>query len=218
MNARRGLHAWVLLGLGALCSAQALAQTVALSGASNGRALLVVDGTAPKFMSPGQTHRGVKLVSVQDNGATVEIDGKRQSLQVGGAPVSLGGAAPAVGSGRIVLTADTSGHFSPAGQINGKSVQFLVDTGATVVSIGETEAKRLGLKYEQGQRVQLNTANGIAVGYRIRLDTVRIGETLIYDVDGVVTPQSMPFVLLGNSFLNRFQMQRTNDQLTLEKK
>jgi aspartyl protease family protein len=47
---------------------------------------------------------------------------------------------------------------------------------------------------------------------------VRIGEALVYNVSAIVLPQSMAFVLLGNSFLTRFQMQRTNDQLTLDKR
>jgi aspartyl protease family protein len=47
---------------------------------------------------------------------------------------------------------------------------------------------------------------------------VRIGDVVVYDVQAVISPQSMPYVLLGNTFLNRFQMQRTNDQMTLEKR
>ena len=52
----------------------------------------------------------------------------------------------------------------------------------------------------------------------IRLIQVRVGDVLVYDVAAIVLPQAMPYVLLGNSFLTRFQMQRTNDQLTLEKR
>lgn len=191
---------------------------IALSGVAGNRALLIIDGANPTFVSVGQTVRGVKLLAVNGEVATVEVDGRRQTLQVGAAPVSVGKGAGGGGGNRVVLTADPSGHFLPLGQINGKSVQFMLDTGATSVALGASEAKRINLKYEDGQRIQLSTANGVATGYKIRLDSVRVGEVIAYDVEAVVSPQPMPFVLLGNSFLNRFQMQKTNDQMTLEKK
>jgi aspartyl protease family protein len=203
----------------ALAAGSAFAQSVALSGVAGSKALVIIDGAAPKFLNPGQTHQGVKLLSTQGESAVIEVSGQRQTLRVGEAPVSVGRGAPSGGGGqRIVLTADARGHFMPQGQINGRAVQFMVDTGATVVGIGETDAKRINLNYQQGQRVQMNTANGTAIGYRIQLDSVRVGDVLVRNVDAVVTPQSMPYILLGNSFLTRFQMQRSNDQLTLDRR
>jgi aspartyl protease family protein len=202
----------------AITALPALAQDVALSGTSSGKALLTIDGAAPRFMSPGQAQQGVTLLSVQGDAAVVEIKGQRQTLRVGEAPVSVGRAAPSGGGQRVVLTADGQGHFVPLGQINGRSVQFLVDTGATSVAMGQDEAKRIGLNFEQGQRVRMGTANGSTVGYRVQLASVKVGDVIVYNVEGMVTPQPMPFVLLGNSFLTRFQMQRTNDQLTLDKR
>jgi aspartyl protease family protein len=195
------------------------AQSVALTGVSGSKALVVIDGAAPRFLSAGQSHQGVKLLNLQGEAATVEVNGQRQTLRVGDAPVSVGRGAPAGGGGqRIVLTADARGHFLPAGQINGKAVQFMVDTGATAVALSEADARRINLKFENGQRVGVNTANGQVVAHLVRLDAVRIGDVTVYGVEALVTPQSMGYVLLGNSFLNRFQMQRQNDQLTLEKR
>ncbi len=198
----------------------ASAQSVALTGVSGSKALVVIDGAAPRFLSAGQTHQGVKLLSLQGEAATVEVGGQRQTLRVGDAPVSVGRGAPAGGGGgqRIVLTADARGHFLPAGQINGKAVQFMVDTGATSVAMSESDARRINLRFETGQRVMVSTANGATVAHRVRLDSVRIGDVTVHGVEALVTQQSMPYVLLGNSFLNRFQMQRQNDQLTLEKR
>lgn len=215
---RRSLGCALLALLGG-APAVVWAQSVALSGISGSRALLVVDGAAPKFLAPGQTHQGVKLVAIEDGAAVIEVAGRRQSLQVGHAPVSVGGSGAAdAGGQRIVLTADARGHFAPQGQINGRAVQFLVDTGATAIALSEAEARRIGLAYEQGRRVAVSTANGSATAHLVRLNQVRIGDVRIYDVEAVVTPQSMPYVLLGNTFLNRFQMQRSADQLTLEKR
>ena len=220
MTPTRWPTVWLLTCLMAI-GASAHAQTgpqVALSGVAGGKALVIIDGAPPKFLSIGQAVGVVKLLSVDGDSATVEMDGKRQTLQVGGAPVSVGKGRAGGGGQRIVLTADPSGHFLPQGQINGKSVQFLLDTGATTVAMGAADAKRINLKYEHGQKVRMNTANGTSTGYLIRLDSVKVGDVVAYDVEAVVSPQPMPFVLLGNSFLNRFQMQKTNDQLTLEKR
>ena len=220
MTLQRWRTLWVVLvGLAMSLGVHAQAgPQVALSGVAGGKALVIIDGAAPKFLSVGQTVQGVKLLSVEGDAASVEVDGKRQTLQVGGAPVSVGKGRSGGGGQRIVLTADPSGHFVPQGQINGKAVQFLLDTGATTVAMGAADARRINLKYEHGQKVRMNTANGTSTGYLIRLDSVRVGDVVAYDVEAVVSPQPMPFVLLGNSFLNRFQMQKTNDQLTLEKR
>ena len=94
----------------------------------------------------------------------------------------------------------------------------MVDTGASVVSMSQAEAERLGVVYKNGQAVQMSTANGVAQGWRIRLATVRVGDVQLYDVEAVVTPAPMPYVLLGNSVLSRFQMNRTNDQMVLERR
>ncbi len=188
---------------------------VALAGSMGSQALLVIDGAAPRAVAVGTSVRGVKLLSLSDSAAVVELDGQRHTLRLGAAAVNLGGAASA-GSGRaIVLSGDARGHFQTPGQINGRGVMFLVDTGATLVAIGQSEADRIGLRYQNGQRVLMRTANGDVVGYRITLDVVRVGDVDIYSVDAVVHPASMPFILLGNSFLTRFQMQRENDTLTL---
>jgi len=219
MKMARTLHVLAFWVCGLLAAGTGLAQSAALSGVAGTRALVTIDAAAPKFLSPGQSHQGVKLLSVQAESAVIEINGQRQTVRVGEAPVSVGGSTSGDGEARrIVLTADGRGHFMPQGQINGKAVQFMVDTGATVVGIGQNDAQRINLNHEQGQRVNMQTANGTIVGYRIQLDSVRVGHVLVRNVEAVVMPQSMPYVLLGNSFLTRFQKQRANDQLTLERR
>jgi aspartyl protease family protein len=215
----KGAALWCAVLGSLLLAGSAQAQSVALSGVSGSKALLVVDGGAPRFVAAGQAHQGVRVVSVRGENAVVEFGGQRHTLRVGEAPVSHGRAATTeTASARVVLTADARGHFMPQGQINGRSVQFLVDTGASQVVIGEAEARRLGLAFEKGQKVQVGTANGTVAGHQMQLDSVRVGDAQIYGVAAIVLPQPMPFVLLGNSFLTRFQMQRTNDQLTLERR
>jgi len=201
--------------LALLACATAAAQTVTLQGMLGAKALLIVDGTAPKTVAPGDTHRGVKVISTSGDEAVVEIGGKRHLLRVGDAPASVGSVG-AVRGNRIVLTAGSGGHFTTAGTINGQAVQFLVDTGATSIALSLTEAERIGLNYKSGQPAWGSTANGTVALWRVKLGSVRIGDVEIYDVDASVLPAGMPYVLLGNSFLSRFQMKRDNDQMVLE--
>ncbi|MGB4117761.1 MAG: TIGR02281 family clan AA aspartic protease [Polaromonas sp.] len=194
------------------------AQSVALAGMLGNKALLVVNGTAPKSVAAGETHEGVKVISTSGDQAVVEQDGKRNTLRVGEAPVNMGASKTGGKGNRIVLVAGTGGHFMTAGQINGKAVQFMVDTGATSVAMGAQDAERAGVNFKAGQPVMMSTANGNVQGYRIRLDSVRVGDVEVFGIDAVVTPQPMPYMLLGNSFLTRFQMLRENDQMTLTKR
>lgn len=199
-------------------AAMAQAQSVALSGMLGNKALLVVDGSAPKALGAGESFRGVKVLSTQGDSAVVDVDGKRQSLRVGEAPVSVGAGTSAASGTRLVLSADSGGHFLVQGQINGKAATMVVDTGATAVVLDEALAQRMGLKYNTNLPMRVSTANGVIPAWYVKLSTVRVGDVTLYDVDGVVTSGSMPYVLLGNSFLSRFQMTRTNDQMVLEKR
>lgn len=212
-----GVSAISAIGLAGLGSSAVQAQSVALTGMMGQRALLVVDGAAPKSVAVGETHQGVRLVSSGADQAVVEIKGLRSVLQVGGAPVSVGGKAKFSGGDKIVLPLGSGGHFFAQGWVNGKSVQFLVDTGATSVSLGTSDAQRMGLDYQKGRSIRMNTANGQAQAWQVKLHSVRINDVEVFDVDAVVGPD-MPFALLGNSFLSRFTMNRGIDTMVLERR
>ena len=194
----------------------AQAQSVALAGRMGDRALLVVNGT-PHTVAVGAAAGGVKLLRWQGDEAEVEFTGGRTRLRVGGTPAQLGSSSlpPAR---EIVMTAGSGGHFMPEGTINGYTTRFMVDTGATLVSIGRDEATRMGLDLSAASKGISHTANGPVPVHIVVLDRVRVGGVEVTNVGAAVVPQSMPFVLLGNSFLSRFQMRRNNDvmQLTLK--
>jgi aspartyl protease family protein len=206
-----------LAAMAVLLACAATAQTVSMGGSLGNNALLVIDGK-PRNVTVGSTVEGVRLISVSGNEAVVEVQGKRISLQLGGAQVNLGGKASEGSGAQIVLTAGSGGHFFTSGTINGKNVRFVVDTGATSVAISQEEADRIGLDYKNGQRGYSSTANGNVPVYRVSLASVRIGDVQIYNVEGIVIMAPMPFVLLGNSFLDRFQMKRENDRMTLDRR
>jgi aspartyl protease family protein len=211
MNARRTLAA-LLLAL----PLAAAAQSVQFSGAMGRKALLVIDGQ-PKALAPGESHGGVKLLTITDSEVLIERAGRSEVLRLGASPVALGGTARQDGGGReIVLPAGPGGHFLARGAINGRAVQFMVDTGATSIALSQGDADRIGLDYKSGQRAISNTANGPVPVHLLTLSSVRVGEVTVSNVSAVVVPAAMPYVLLGNSFLGRFNMRRDNDVMRLE--
>ena len=206
-----------LLTLIALLAGTAAAQTVTLNGhLGNQKALLVIDGE-PHAVAVGASARGVRLLSLGTAQAEVEVAGTRRTLALGAGPVRSAGS-PARGGGEIVLTAGRNGHFRTLGQINGKSVEFFVDTGASVVSLGQAEADRMGIDYKSGKPGMARTANGDVPIRLITLNSVRIGDVEVANVEAAVHPNSFGIVLLGNSFLTRFQMRRENDVMRLERR
>ena len=212
------VHSLALAALLALCLAPswAHAKAVALAGMLGSKALLVVDANPPKAVGAGDEFQGVKVIAVTKEEATVEIGGARRTLRLGEAPVSVGARS---GSGkRIVLMADSRGHFVNTGTINGREMQYMVDTGASTIAIGRNDADRMVLNYKNGEPVRMNTANGVTMGYRLRLDSVRVADVEVRDIDAIVSQQPMPFVLLGNSFIGRFSMRRDAEQMVLERR
>lgn len=209
------IAAAALLGL---CTLAVAAQTVTFNGhIGSHKALLVIDGE-PQTVTVGTTVRGVRLLALSSTQADIAVGDVRRTLALGAGAVRATGPAPTSGGHEIVLAAGKNGHFRTIGQINGKSVEFMVDTGASVVSLGQVEADRLGLDYKNGVHGLARTANGTVPMRIIVLNSVRIGDVEIANVEAAVHPGSIGVVLLGNSFLTRFQMKRENDVLRLEKR
>ncbi len=209
------IAAAALLGLVTVAAA---AQTVTFNGhIGTHKALLVIDGE-PHTVGVGNTVRGVRLLALTPAQADVAIGESRRTLALGAGAVRASGPAPSSGGNQIVLAAGRHGHFRTIGQINGKSTEFMVDTGASVVSLGQVEADRLGIDYKNGVPGMARTANGSVPMRIIVLNSVRIGDVEVANVEAAVHPGSIGAVLLGNSFLTRFQMKRENDVLRLEKR
>ena len=209
------LNIWAAGAWVCLFSGVAAAQSVVLAGRMGDRALLVVDGKA-HTVSVGSSANQVRLLRWVGEDAEVEVSGQKALLRVGGSPAQVGAGARTSGGREIVMTAGSGGHFTPAGSINGKAVSFMVDTGATLVALGQDDAQRLGVDLKSARAGISQTANGPVRVLMVTLDRVRVGEVELTQVAAVVMPQPMPFVLLGNSFLTRFQMRRDNDVMRLE--
>ena len=116
--------------------------------------------------------------------------------------------------GDLTLARNRDGHYVAAGEINGRRVTFLLDTGATWVALPLALGRELGLK--RGAAVTLQTANGAAVGYQTRLDSVRLGPLEMRDVGAVMSDGlDADTVLLGMSFLKRVEFTQRDGKLIL---
>jgi aspartyl protease family protein len=199
-----------------LCAAtSAQATDVSVVGLFPGKAVLVVNNAAPKAYSVGAiVADDVKLLAATQTSATLEINGKRQNFALG---EHFNRRAPS-GPASVTLQADGQGHFITQSQINGGTVRVVIDTGATNVSLSSTDAIRLGIDYKKGQIALSETANGIKQVYLVKLDKVKIGDIELNQVDGSIHEGGLQIGLLGMSFLNRTEMRREGQQMTLTKR
>jgi len=215
---RRDFIAGLAFALGFALAAPAAATDVTVVGLSSTRASVAIDRGSPRWLAVGQrSPEGVLLVAVDRESATFEIDGKRRVLRMNQAYVA-GRPAAGGGSSSVTLKADARGHFVTDGQVNGGTVRFMVDTGATTIALPAADAKRLGIDYLKGERGLVQTANGTAPAYRVKLDTVRLGDITINGVEGVVLEGGLQTALLGMSFLNRTEMKRDGETMVLTKR
>lgn len=207
-------HRIAVFVLGLAIVGVAYAAEVQVVGLFSGKAIVVVDGGKPRTLSVGQSLGNVKLISATSEAAVIEVDGKRRTLTTGG-QVAMGGYTKSA-KPTVIIPADHGGHYYAEGAINGIPMRFLVDTGATMVSLGASDARRLGINYLQGERGYSNTANGPAVVYKVKFNTVKVGAITLNGIDGLVHESAdMPFALLGMSFLNRLELKHDREQLTM---
>ena len=197
------------------CGAATAADVALIGLIGDKAAVLAVDGGDPKTVKVGQKWKGIAVLSVEKDRATVEIDGKRRVLLHG---QHYRSAEPTSDRQQVTLSADTRGHFVTEGAINGNPVRFLVDTGATSIALPGREAERLGVDYRRGLRGYTQTANGPVAAYRVTLDRVKLGGIELNTVEAVVIEQGLDITLLGMSFLNRVEMKRDGQTMTLTRR
>jgi aspartyl protease family protein len=205
----------ILVGLVLLLPALAGAAEINVVGLMAGRAIVIINQGKPQTLTVGQTTAdGIKLVDATSESAIFEVGGKRQTLTLGQGISSGGGP---ISAQRATLQAGSGGHFVTTVVVNGVSLRFLVDTGATLVTLSGANARRAGINYLAGQKALMQTANGTTTAYRVKLDTVRLGDITLSNVDGAVVEGSVmgELGLLGMSFLNRLEMKRDGQTMTL---
>lgn len=191
-----------------------VALDITVNGLFNGGAVLVIDGKHRLMREGERSPEGVELIAVSKTEATFRYGDTEQSL---GMNRSVSTQFKKAEKSQTRIASGQGGHFFTPGRINGLAVDFLVDTGATSVAMNLPTAKALGLNYRVGKKISISTANGIGTAYVVMLDSVRVGDVEVRNVEAAVNMGDFPTeILLGNSYLSRVDMRQENGVLVLE--
>ncbi len=203
--------------LSAMSAATVAVTKITVVGLFKDTAIVVIDGTRRLLRSGDVSPEGITLISATSTEAVLEIDGEQKRYALGG-QIGSSYARPEQATVRIWPTPDRM--YAVLGSINGYPVDFIVDTGATLVSLSARQARRLGIDYRVvGTPGQSSTASGIDKIYVINLDRVKVGDIELRNVQGAVHDGDFPpATLLGMSFLSRLNIRQDGQVLELRKK
>lgn len=191
--------------------------TIEVKALMPGMAVLLLDGEYRTVRVGKTTPEGVKLISADTQSVMLEYEGKQKKHGLGSS-VSLNFTKPEKVQEKIY--ANDRGMYMSVGTINGNTVKFLVDTGATLIAMNEPQAKSLGVRYRlDGTPGTVVTASGYANIYKVKLRSVSLGRIKRKNVDAAVIEGNHPGpILLGMSFLDDLHVEKQGQILTLRQK
>lgn len=206
----------MILCLMTLTAAGLAVGKIKVAGLFKDKAVISIDGKQRILEVGDVSPEGVKLISATSTGAVLEVDGEQRTYALG-EEISSTYTGPVAGE-TVTIAPDPNGMYYIHGSINGFQVSFVVDTGATLISMNRNEARRIGLDYKlKGVEALAETASGHSKIYLVKLKEVTIGNITLRDVDASVHDDDFPTViLLGNSFLGRINMNREGMLLQLK--
>ncbi len=180
------------------------------------KAMISIDGKNT-VMNKGDVVQGVTLVSANGRNATLRMpDGRVQILTLNS---SIGAAYKKPVRRKLTIFSGGNGMFMTSGLINGHSIGFILDTGASFISMSSQQAERLHIAYKKGRRGLVQTASSTVPVWHIVLDRVKVGNISVANVEAVVLPgNSPPRALLGMSFLKHVKLRRNGSAMTIEQK
>lgn len=190
------------------------ASGVVLVGKIGDRAILSIDGGPPRTVKVGaKTREGIELKRLMGDRAHIIMKGQELVLELGGQPIEIDPREDP----SITLYEDSRGHFTGVALINAIRVPFLLDTGASFLSIGKSTAIKAGIDYRAGEKIKAQTANGMIDIWLVRANRVQLGEIELRDVQTAVFEHELPSALVGMSVLSALEIRRNASQLTLRK-
>jgi len=201
-----------------LAAADAIAvEQIEVQALFGGKAMIRIDGVS-RTLSSGQTSpEGVRLIQADSSQAVLEVDGARGVYRPGSG-ISLDYHKPE----NIVeqVYADDRGMFHGVGSINGRTVEFLLDTGATTVAMNKQQARSLGVQYRMnGEPAIISTASEQVRGYAVKLKSVSLGGIRQRNVEAMVIDGDHPGpILLGMSFLGKLAVEKDGRTMTLRQR
>lgn len=201
-----------------LLAGQAVAEpSVRVVGLFPNAAVINVDGQRTLLKVGQEGPMGLKLISADSRSAVLSINGRQQRMELSRDYNQGGYSTPE--KQRLIIARGRGGHYWVNGSVNGNSMAFLLDTGASSVALNAVQARRLGIDFTAGQPLQVTTASGVERGWQVTLRSVKVGAIEVLGVEAVVLEGSFPTdALLGMSFLNRIGWRQEQDALILEAK
>jgi aspartyl protease family protein len=178
------------------------------------KAMLKINGDRHLLKAGGKTINGVKLIRSNADFAIIEVNGDKKKYGLG-SQISTRLSIP---KSSVVRIPSNRGMYKTNGLINGRSVDFLVDTGASVIAMARPTADRLQIQYrETGTPMKVSTASQLHNAWHVRLNTVTVGGITLHQVDGTVIDTAHDQeILLGMSFLNRVKFSQEQGVVVLE--
>jgi len=210
------MRRYILILVSCLLASLSQAADILVLGLFKDMAILRVEGKQYKLRTGETSPEGIKLIAADSEQAVLEIDGQQETYRLG-SHISATFSAPEKAGAMI---RPVNGMYPVSGFINRQPVDFLVDTGASSIAINAKLARRLGINFRyEGEEGYSSTASGYARIYKLKLDSVQIGDIILNNVEAAVLEGDFPTTaLLGMSFLNRVNMKRDGELLVLEKK
>ena len=214
----RRFYIFLYTALSILLASHSLADTprVVVKGLFAGSAVLEVNGKAHMLKEGASTPEGITLLRATSKFAQIEQNGEIKKL---GLNRQVGGTYTSSEPASVNLARQPNGHFLSSGRINNRWVEFMVDTGATSVTLNSFTAEHLGITYLEAPTVEVETAQGNTSAYQVILASVAVGDVLLTNVSAFVIEGRFPqTILLGNTFLSRVNMRTNNSAMTLQAK
>lgn len=208
----------VIAGL-LLCLSQAVVANtshIVVKGLFSGRAVLEVSGRSHMLKEGKTSPEGVTLLRATSKFAQIEYQGKIEKLYLNR---QVGTIYDSGGLTEVTIPRGANGHYVVSGRINNRWVEFMVDTGATSVTLNSFIADQLGISYKDAPTVALQTAQGHTQGYQVVLSSVAVGDLLLTNVSAFIIEGRFPqTILLGNTFLSRVNLRVDNAAMVLQAK
>lgn len=187
--------------------------SIEAAGLMRDMAILLIDDRQETLRVGQRTNSGVRLLAADAERAIIEVDGQEHELRLS---QRVGGQYAEPAGRSVQISSDARGQFRVAGSVNGQSVTFLVDTGASLLAMSSQQAQRIGIDYQSGEPGRVTTASGVTEAWFLTLDQVTVGEISVYGVRSAIVRGAFPAeALLGMSFLRHVGFAEEGGILTL---
>ena len=195
-----------------------LAQEVEIDvlGLFKNAAMLKIYGNERLLKVGERSEEGVLLLSADSKGAVIEINGETMELDLS-SRIAANFERPTETSVSIIR--NNIGQYLTRGTINGRSVEFLVDTGANVVALNGEMARSLGVDASEGRPIRVSTAGGMTASRLVVLEMVQVGNIKVNNVQAAVMEGKYPEdILLGMTFLQNVKISESGGIMQLKGK